>query len=131
MPTHAAFALVLALAVLASEPAKACDRNQFVIKYDVGSAQISQKDKVRLKKFARTAKHRTQVCLFGQADAQGDPEFNRLLAAERVNGVRDYLLAHGIEEESFSIGAQGESFTLWGLLSADTARERSVTVSHD
>ena len=121
-----------ALAVITATPlsAEACGRNQFVIKYDVGSAEISQKDKVKLKQFAQIAKFRTQVCLFGQADSQGDPEFNDRLAKRRVELVREYLIVHGVDRDNFAVSTQ-QSITFGGILSDDNERERSVTVSSD
>lgn len=108
----------------------ACERIFYVIKYDVGSAEISQRDKTELKQFARTAKHRDQICLFGQADGQGDEEVNERLVRERVEIVRDYLIAHGVPKDRFSLSYQPRAITLWETLNPDNPRERSVTIRY-
>lgn len=103
-----------------------------VLNFDVGSTKVSAEGRAKLEKFADTAKHRTLVCVVGQADKQGDPAANERLARERAVAVKKILLEFGVPDRAIETRSRGEAFggsSIFGLLS-DNEDDRRVEVSY-
>ncbi len=103
-----------------------------VLTFDVGSTKVSAEGRAKLEKFADTAKHRTLVCVVGQADKQGDKATNERLARERAVAVKKILIEFGVPERTIETRSRGEAFggsSVFGLLS-DNEDDRRVEVSY-
>ena len=120
----------LALPVAAAE-CGAGGKGATTINYDTGQTTLTAEHKARLAEFAETAKFRDAVCVFAQVDAQGTAEANKRVANARAANVKKYLIAQGVPADRILIAEETSSTTLFGLLSADRAGERRVTVSYE
>jgi outer membrane protein OmpA-like peptidoglycan-associated protein len=106
------------------------EKGSKIIKFDLGSAAVSDTEKAVLKEFAETAKLQMVVCVSGQADKQGDPKYNKELATRRANAVAKILEENGVPKERIQIVSRGEAFSgnLKMLPPAET--DRRVKVSY-
>ena len=107
-----------------------------VIDFDTGSAEISAKEQEWLKSSAaRYEKHPSvQICVVGQADKTGDPEFNKKLALQRAEAVASFLKENGLADKTYQILGRGEAFgdtgdSLFGkIIGGERQSDRRVEV---
>ena len=128
----AAFAIAVLSTSAFANPCAFKETARLVVKgYDVGATAVPEDQEERLAKFAETAKHRFEICIFAQVDKQGSDEANRKVAQGRADAVREFLIAHGVPADSMKIAKQEEAFTFFGLLSDDQPDDRRVMVTHE
>ncbi len=107
-----------------------------VINFAVNSTEIGAKEKEWLKDSAERYKTNksVQVCVIGQADKTGDPEYNKKLAQQRADAVADYLKGAGLADKTFQVLGRGEAFGDTGdsfigkLLGGESEADRRVEV---
>jgi outer membrane protein OmpA-like peptidoglycan-associated protein len=80
----------------------------------------------RLTEFLKTHPN-LQVLLKGYTDQNGDADFNTALAQARVDGIKEALLAQGVDAIRVSTKAVGETHSL--LLSNNSVPDSSVSIS--
>jgi outer membrane protein OmpA-like peptidoglycan-associated protein len=83
-----------------------------VIHFETDSTEIGAEDQAWLKSAAERQKDHpsVQVCVLGQADKQGDVEYNKKLALRRAEAVVSFLKANGLADKTFQIVGRGEAF---------------------
>ena len=131
---HLMLAMGLSLALALPAAAAECGaggKGATSIHYDTGKTSLTADHKARLKKFAEQAKFSDAVCVFAQVDAQGSDAANKRVATKRAETVKQYLVKLGVRSDRILIAKEEESFTLFGLLDADSENDRRVTVSYD
>ena len=108
-----------------------------VIKFETGSAEISPEEKQWLESEVARFKSNPslEVCVIGQADKTGSPEFNKKLALERAETVAAFLKEKGLADKKFQVVGRGEAFgdtedTLLGkVLGGEDPADRRVEVT--
>jgi|GEM_PF-1968751 len=110
----------MALTALAIGPAQANDlyrcetgalpQGEYVVFFETGKTSIDKKGMAELKKAADRAKYMLDVCVVGQADNQGDKEFNKKLAKKRATAVVAELKRLGVPGSTLVTLVQGEAF---------------------
>lgn len=78
--------------------------------FDVGKADLRSSDGDRVSQLAAYLKANPtyRVELEGFADPRGSSEYNMKLSTQRVNTVRDALIAAGVQKDRILIGAYGK-----------------------
>lgn len=96
-------------------------------RFDKDQSRVPRAEEARLRELAERAKNRITVCVIGQADKQGNAEYNKKLALKRAQAVADYLAKYGVRRSSMVIETRGEAFgdALFALV-ADTDRRVEV-----
>lgn len=82
--------------------------------FDTGKVDIKPIHREELKRVAYDAKYQIKVCLIGQADRQGNPEFNKRLALRRAQAVRDLLVEYGVPASVLVPVSVGEAYGALG-----------------
>ena len=108
-----------------------------VINFETNSTEISAKEQDWLKSSAkRYEKHPSvQICVLGQADKTGDPEYNKKIALQRAEAVASFLKEHGLADKTFQVIGRGEAFGDTGdsflgkLIGGDSQADRRVEVT--
>lgn len=81
--------------------------------FDFDKAKAKAQDDVALGELAaclNAPDHReADVRLVGRTDADGSAEYNQQLGLERAKGVKDLLIAHGVDASRISVASAGES----------------------
>ena len=119
--TRLGVAVLACLVVLGASAAQAADcvrpkgltgTTPHIIKFDIGSIEISPEEQAWLKAEAdRFATNPSlQVCVIGQADKTGDTELNKKLSMERADAVATFLKDSGLAEKKFQVIGRGEAF---------------------
>lgn len=108
----------MALTALAIGPAQANDlyrcetgalpQGEYVVFFETGKTSIDKKGMAELKKAADRAKYMLDVCVVGQADNQGDKEFNKKLAKKRATAVVAELKRLGVPGSTLVTLVQGK-----------------------
>ena len=106
-------------------------RGLTIVHYEIGSVATTAADQERLRDFADVARYKRDICVVGQADAQGDDASNRQLAQARADSVAGLLVLYGVPREKISVEVQERAVTLWGALSNDQPNDRRVLVTHN
>lgn len=83
-----------------------------IVKFDVDSTAISEEDQHQLQDFASrmSGNPGAVICVVGQADKQGDADYNRDLARRRAEAVGALLASHGVKRGRMTIAVRGEAF---------------------
>lgn len=83
-----------------------------IVKFDVDSTTIPEEDQQQLQDFASRMRGNPGVviCVVGQADKQGDEDYNRDLARRRAEAVGALLASHGVKRGQMTIAVRGEAF---------------------
>ncbi len=131
--------LTVALWLLVATPALAdCPRSggnagpPTVVHFDTDSTVIKEQFRRYLVELA--ARHRGNpnltVCVIGQADKQGNADYNEKLALRRAEAVADFLEKQGLPRRQFDISSRGEAFgeTWFGNNPAEADRRVEVLV---
>lgn len=114
-----AFALAASLAGPSAAQVNECLREAgnpqsppMIVKFDVDSTAIGEKDRRQLTAFAdrMSGNPGAVICVIGQADKQGDEDYNRDLARRRAEAVGALLSANGIKRARLTIAVRGEAF---------------------
>jgi outer membrane protein OmpA-like peptidoglycan-associated protein len=86
--------------------------NPHTIHFETDSTEIGVEDQAWLKAAAERHKEHpsVQVCVLGQADKQGDMEYNKKLALRRAEAVASFLKNNGLGDKTFQIVGRGEAF---------------------
>jgi len=73
--------------------------------FDIGSSEIGTAEKQKINRLidARVINNSGKVLLYGFTDYLGSIQYNKVLAKERANVVRDYLIAKGINPQNIPI----------------------------
>ncbi len=138
--------ILACLAVVGASAAQAADctrpkglkgQTPHVIKFEIGSAEISPEEQAWLQDQAeRFQSHPSlEVCVIGQADKTGDTELNKKLALERAETVAACLKEKGLGDKKFQVVGRGEAFgdtkdSLIGkLLEGELSADRRVEVT--
>lgn len=141
LPAVAAFVMLLgvgtAVAADCVRPKGLKGTTPHVIKFETGSTEISPEEKAWLEEQAKRFQSNPslEVCVIGQADKTGDPEYNKKLALERAETVAAFLKEKGLGDKKFQVVGRGEAFgdtkdTLLGnLLEGELAADRRVEVT--
>lgn len=82
----------------------------FVFYFDTGVSTLSAAQKSELSDIAARGQNMREICVVGQADKQGNADFNRRLSLARANAVADELARLGIARDVMTIGYRGETF---------------------
>lgn len=82
--------------------------------FDTGKTTIAPRHREELKRVAYDAKYKIKVCLIGQADRQGNPAFNKRLAMQRAQAVRDLLIDYGVPAGVLVPVSVGEAYGVFG-----------------
>ncbi len=85
-------------------------QGEYVVYFDTGKTVIKPEGKEELKKAADRAKYMLDVCVVGQADNQGNQEFNKKLAMKRAKVVASELQRLGVPASTLVTMVQGEAF---------------------
>ncbi|MEX0922604.1 MAG: OmpA family protein [Rhodovibrionaceae bacterium] len=87
-------------------------RPPMIVKFDVDSTAIQQADRQELQDFASRMRGNPGaiICVIGQADKQGDEDYNRDLARRRAEAVGQLLLTHGVRQARMTVAVRGEAF---------------------
>ena len=83
-------------------PVKAPENDYYIgsVNFDVDSADIRADQKINIDALVKKAKETGHTFkLVGRADATGSPTYNRELAAARIQSVKEYALARGVDED--------------------------------
>lgn len=80
------------------------------IYFETGQTAIAPRYQEELKRVAYDAKYQIKVCLIGQADPQGNADFNRRLALKRAQAVRDLLVRYGVPASVLVPVSAGEAY---------------------
>ena len=82
-----------------------------VARFDFDRADLRQEDRAALLAEVAQMKNVTwqSVVAVGFTDSVGSDDYNRALSARRAEGVRQYLLAQGLEPAMVRAQAQGEA----------------------
>jgi len=83
---------------------------EYVLHFDTGKSDIKPEGKIELKKAADRAKYMLDVCVVGQADNQGNQEYNKKLALKRAKVVAAELAKLGVPKSTLVTLVQGEAF---------------------
>ena len=88
-------------------------------------------DRVRLEQLAECVRdgEARDVTLVGHTDPRGTPEESELLALQRAESVRDFLISQGCDPELFRIHVRGEQDA--SARPRDWAADRAVVVDVD
>lgn len=137
--THA-LTLTLALAVAApvAAPVRAADAEcdsaaragqiaKTTVYFDTGRTDVKPIHRKELQRIAEEGKYQVKVCAIGQADRQGNPDFNKRLALKRAQAVADLLVSYGVPRSVLATSSAGEAFGSFGG-NAKVAHERRVDV---
>ena len=83
-----------------------------IIKFDVDSTTIGDDDRRQLRDFAgrMSGNPGSVICVIGQADKQGDEDYNRDLARRRAEAVGALLSDQGVKRARLTIAVRGEAF---------------------
>ncbi|WP_404378995.1 OmpA family protein [Caenispirillum salinarum] len=82
--------------------------------FDTGKTTIAAHHRKELERVAYDAKYQIKVCLIGQADRQGNPEFNKRLALKRAQAVRALLIDYGVPAGVLVPVSVGEAYGAFG-----------------
>lgn len=113
------FALAAAFAAPAAAQVNECLKEAgnpqtppMIVKFDVNSTVISEEDRQQLQAFANrmSGNPGVVICVVGQADKQGDEDYNRDLARRRAEAVGALLASHGVKRAQMTIAVRGEAF---------------------
>lgn len=87
-------------------------RPPMIVKFDVDSTAIAQHHREQLRAFAgrMSGNPGSVICVIGQADKQGDDEYNRDLARRRAEAVGELLTSNGVKRARMTIAVRGEAF---------------------
>ena len=103
-----------------------------VVHFDTDSTAIKERFRRLLVELAE--RHRgnpnMKVCVIGQADKQGNADYNEKLALRRAKAVADFLQQQGLPRHQFDISSRGEAFgeTWFGNDPAEADRRVEVLV---
>ncbi len=103
-----------------------------VVSFDTDSTVIKERFQRRLVELAE--QHRgnpnMRICVIGQADKQGNADYNKKLALRRAKAVADFLEKQGLPRNQFDISSRGEAFgdTWFGNNPAEADRRVEVLV---
>ncbi len=103
-----------------------------VVHFDTDSTVIKEQFQRQLVELAE--RHRGNpnmtVCVIGQADKQGNADYNEKLALRRAEAVADFLEKQGLPRRQFDISSRGEAFgeTWFGNNPAEADRRVEVLV---
>jgi len=96
--------------------------------FDFDKAKAKPQDDVRLRELAaclNAPTHRdADVLLVGRTDARGTTEYNQRLGLERAAGVKQLLIAHGVERSRITVQSAGEG-------GAQATRDPAVGAGYD
>ncbi len=131
--------LAMAAWLIAAAPALAdCPRSggnaapPTVVHFDTDSTVIKEQFQRLLIELAE--RHRGNpnmtVCVIGQADKQGNADYNKKLALRRAEAVAAFLEKQGLPRRQFDISSRGEAFgeTWFGNNPAEADRRVEVLV---
>lgn len=135
---HGGFAgLAAALAMTFSSVASADDCNRAggrasgptVVHFDTGSTVIKAEFQAELNALAERLRGNPnmKICVAGQADKQGNEDFNKKLALKRAETVAAHLQKQGLPQNQFQVYGRGEAFGD-GLFSDAAEADRRVEV---
>ncbi len=82
-------------------PVKAPENDYYIgsVHFDVDSADVRADQKVNIDALVQKAKETGHTFkLVGRADATGSPTYNKELAAARIQSVKDYAVARGVDQ---------------------------------
>ena len=87
-------------------------RPPMIVKFDVDSTAIRPSDQQQLQDFAGRMRGNpgSIICVIGQADKQGDENYNRDLARRRAEAVGQLLTGHGVQSARMIVAVRGEAF---------------------
>ncbi len=83
-------------------PVKAPANDYYIgsVNFDVDSADIRNDQRINIDAFVKKAKETGHTFkLVGRTDATGSPTYNRELAAARIQSVKEYAVARGVDED--------------------------------
>lgn len=92
--------------------------------FDKDSPTPKASDRRQLDALAYNGKYKWRICVIGQADKQGNQNYNMRLAQKRAQSVVDQLVSRGLPRRQIDVGARGEAFT-------DTFFERFLAGGQD
>lgn len=84
------------------------------IYFDTGQSTVQRQYDEELRRLAYDAKYQIKVCLIGQADHQGNAEFNKRLSLKRAQAVADVLHHYGVSRSVLVPIAVGEAYGTMG-----------------
>lgn len=99
------------------------------VTFDTGSTAIKTRFHEELRRIANDSRYQLKVCLIGQADRQGNADFNRRLAQKRAEAVRDLLVSFGAPRSLLVPMSVGEAYGSSGGNAKD-ANERRVEIHY-
>jgi len=85
-------------------------KGEYLVYFDTGKADIKPEGLVEIKKAADRAKYMLDVCVVGQADNQGNQDYNKKLAMKRAQAVSAELQRLGVSKSILVLLVQGEAF---------------------
>lgn len=138
LPSAVAVAAAVLAGAAAATPARAqdaeCDSAAragqsavLSVYFDTGKTDIKPTHRAELQRLAREAKYQVKVCAIGQADRQGNADFNRRLALKRAEAVAEVLAQAGVPRSVLVASSAGEAFGHFGG-NAKVMQERRVDI---
>ncbi len=127
----AGFALSLATAASADDCNRAGGRASAptVVHFDTGKTAIKPEYQKELNDLAERLRGNPniKICVAGQADKQGNEDYNEKLALKRAETVAAHLQNQGLPKNQFQVYGRGEAFGD-GLFSDAAEADRRVEV---
>ena len=103
-----------------------------VVHFDTDSTVIKPEFQKELQEVAEQNRGNPnmKICIEGQADKQGNADYNKKLALRRAEAVAAYLEQQGLPRDLFDISTRGEAFgaSLFGNDAAESDRRVEVLV---
>jgi outer membrane protein OmpA-like peptidoglycan-associated protein len=87
------------------------EHTEATIYFATNSTKLSASDKAQLKKVADVGRYKMKLCVVGQADKQGNADYNKKLAEKRAIAIADYIASQGVSRSRIETGSRGESFS--------------------
>jgi len=84
--------------------------NPFIFLFPKDKTTLSKDQKEELKDIAWRGKYKLGICVVGQADKEGDADYNYKLAKKRAAKVADLLVEYGVPETIITVRVRGEAF---------------------
>ncbi len=109
----------------APAPVKSPENDYYIgsVNFDVDSADVRSDQKINIDALVKKAKETGHTFkLVGRADATGSPTYNKELAAARIQSVKEYAVAHGVDEDQLVEMVKGSEG------SSTSANERRVDI---
>ncbi len=107
------------------EPVKSPENDYYIgsVNFDVDSADVRADQKINIDAFVKKAKETGHTFkLVGRADATGSATYNKELAAARIQSVKEYAVAQGVDEDQLVEMVKGSEG------SSTSANERRVDI---